>query len=436
MKTGAQKVRRRRHFRLWATGIPVALVTTTLGGCGSLSGSGDGDVTLHMIATDYSGLKTGSPMQKMWGDLTTAFERRNPHIKVEVQLIPIGQADAQVAEQVKDGDAPDIAQLDSYSAFADKDQLYTADELFPISQQSEFIPSLAEAGSVNRVHYGIPWVASTRMFFYNKKLFAHAGIHNAPQTWDDVKRDAVKLKADGVKVPIALPLGPQEAEAESMMWMLGNGGGYTNMVGAYTLDSARNISAFNWLKNNLVDAGLVGPKDPATTSVSDAFGDFLSGRAAILNGHLTLLPRAKAAGIDVGVSPLPGRTEPSAQTLGNADWMMAFKQKGNLDADAKFLQYVYSESNMLKFQEQYKLLPVTADVADVIRTNPAYHDLVPFMSLLAEAAFPPVNKTSWGEVSQDWKKAIGQAVHGDPARILGNLERSATAADSGSGSGG
>jgi multiple sugar transport system substrate-binding protein len=217
------------------------------------------------------------------------------------------------------------------------------------------------------------------------------------------------------------------------MWMLGNGGGYTNPVGAYTLDSARNVYAFTWLKNNLVDAGLVGPKDPATTSVSDAFSDFIAGRAAMLNGHLTLLPRAKAAGIDVGVALLPGRSEPSAQTLGNADWMMAFKQKGHMDADAKFLRYVYSEPNMLKFQQQYKLLPVTADVAEVIRTNPEYHDLVPFMSLLAEAAFPPVNKTSWGTVSQDWKKTIGQAVHGDPSRILGNLERAATAADARSG---
>jgi multiple sugar transport system substrate-binding protein len=416
-------------------GIPIALVTTTLNACGGIAQSGK-DVTLHMIATDYSGLKTGSPMESEWGDLTRAFEQRNPHIKVEVQLVPIDKVDAQVAQQVKDGNAPDIAQLDTYSGFADKDQLYTTDDLFPISMQSEFIPSLADAGSVNRIHYGIPWVASTRMFFYNKKLFAHAGIKSAPETWEDVKRDAVKLKADGVRVPIALPLGPQEAEAESMMWMLGNGGGYTNPVGAYTLDSARNVYTFNWLKDNLVDAGLVGPRDPAKTSVSDAFGDFISGRAAMLNGHLTLLPRAKAAGIDVGVVPLPGKAQPSAQTLGNADWMMAFKQNGHLDADAKFLRYVYSEPNMLKFQQQYKLLPVTADVADVIRTNPQYRDLVPFMTLLPDAAFCPVDKKSWGAVSEDWKEAIGQAVHGDPAKVLSTLPGAANAADSHSGSDG
>lgn len=421
-------VRRRRILGLAAVGIPISLVMSTLGACGSGSGQG-GDTTLHVVATDYSGLKTASPVAKQWNGLARAFEQRNPHIKVDMQFVGVAEADDSVAAMVKAGNPPDLAQLDSYSAFADNGQLYSADDLFPISMQSEFIPSLAAAGSVNRVQYGIPWVASTRMFFYNKKLFAAAGIKEAPQTWSDIRRDAVKLKADGVKVPIALPLGPQEAEAETMMWLIENDGGYTDSVGGYTFDSAHNVETFNWLKHNLVEAGLVGPKDPAKTSVSDAFGDFLAGRTGMLDGHLTLLPQAKAAGVDVGVVPLPGATAPSSQTLANADWMMAFKKNGNMEADAKFLQYVYSQQNMLNFQREYKLLPVTANVVDSVRTNPEYRGLLPFMQLLADAAFYPVNKPSWRPISEQLKKVIGQAVHNDPRSVLSKLQAFAITAD-------
>jgi multiple sugar transport system substrate-binding protein len=400
----------------------MALAVTALGACGNTSPLSK-DITLHVVATDYSGLKTASPVAQTWNSLARSFEERNPHITIDVQFVPVASADAQVATMVRDGRAPDLAQLDSYSAFIQGEKLYSVDELLPISMQSAFVPSLTEAGSVDRTQYGIPWVASTRMFFYNKKLFAEAGIKHAPTTWSDVKRDAVKLKENGVKVPYGLPLGPQEAEAETMMWMLGDDGGYTDNVGSYSLDSVSNVDAFAWLKKNLVTPGLVGPKDPAKTSVSDAFSDFLAGRTGMLNGHLTLLPTAKAAGIDVGVAPLPGKTGPSSQALGNADWMMAFRQNGHRDADAKFLQYIYSKSNLLKFQQTYKLLPVTVEVAEAVRKNPQYHDLLPFMDLLSDAAFYPVDKPSWGPVSADLKKKIGQAVHGDPKAVLADLQR-------------
>ncbi|WP_188284388.1 extracellular solute-binding protein [Streptomyces sp. CBMA29] len=406
----------------------MALAVTTLGACGNTSPQSK-NITLHVVATDYSGLKTASPVAQTWNSLARSFEERNPNITIDVQFVPVADADAQVATMVADGRAPDLAQLDSFSAFTDDKQLYSADELFPISMESAFVPSLTDAGSVNHVQYGIPWVASTRMFFYNKKLFARAGITRAPETWADIRRDAVKLKEHGVPVPYGLPLGPQEAEAETMMWMIGNDGGYTDNVGSYNLDSVRNVDAFVWLRKNLVDAGLVGPKDPAKTSVSDAFSDFLAGRTGMLNGHLTLLPSAKAAGIDIGVAPLPGRTGPSSQALGNADWMMAFRQKGHREADAKFLQYIYSEANLLKFQQEYKLLPVTVKVAETVRMDPQYRDLVPFMNLLSDAAFYPVAKASWAPVSAELKKDIGQAVHRDPKAVLAGLQRDAQRSD-------
>ncbi|WP_225845458.1 extracellular solute-binding protein [Streptomyces sp. HPF1205] len=418
----------RRLLGLAAAGLSSVLAIGTLSGCGGSSPLSH-NVTLHVVAADYGDPKTGNSSTKYWDDMARSFEADNPHIKVDVEVVDWDHVDDKVAAMVKAGRAPDIAQIGSYAAYAAKDQLYSADDLFPVSMQADFIPSLAVAGSVNHVQYGIPWVSSSRMFFYNKKLFRKAGITKAPQTWHDVKEDAVELKAHGVRMPYGLPLGPEEAQAEALMWMLGAQGGYTDTVGSYTFDSAANVQALAWVKKNLVDAKLVGPGDPAATNRRDVFAAFLAGKAGMINGHPTLLAQAKAAGIEVGVVPLPGRTGPSSDTLGVADWMMAFKQNGNLDADGKFLTFVYQEKNSVRFLDEYGLLPVTTTASEAMRTNPKDHDLVQFLNLLPEAVFYPVDKTSWGPVSDQVKKTIGQAVHTDPKQVLSNLQRFAQSAD-------
>jgi multiple sugar transport system substrate-binding protein len=208
------------------------------------------------------------------------------------------------------------------------------------------------------------------------------------------------------------------------MWMLGAGGGYTDTVNDYTFDSAANVTAFKWLKDDLVGKGLTGPGDPATTNRRDVFAGFLAGRTGMLNGHPTLLAQAKAAHIDVGVAPLPGLKGPANDTLGVADWTMAFKQKDDhLKADGAFLRYVYSTQNSLKFLDEYGLLPVTTSVSDQMQKDPKDADMRQFLDQLPRAVFYPVNKTSWGPVSDQVKKTVGKAVHDDPAQVLNSLQR-------------
>ncbi|SEG30970.1 multiple sugar transport system substrate-binding protein [Actinacidiphila yanglinensis] len=413
-------MQRRRLLGL-AAGLTSALALTGVSACGGSSPLSK-DVTLHLVAADYGDPKTDNSSLAYWNEMVHDFEQQNPHIKVDVQVLPWTDVDDKVAAMVKAGNPPDIAQMGSYATYAAKGQLYSADQLFTVSEQADFIPSLAQAGSVNRTQYGLPWASSSRMFFYNKSLFKHAGILHAPKTWDDLAADAKLLKDDGVKVPYGLPLGTEESQAESLMWMLGADGGITDSVGNYTFDSTENIDAFTWLKKNLVDAKLVGSKDPATTDRQVIFNDFLSGDAAMINGHPTLLAQARAHGIDVGVAPLPGKDGTDPNTLGVADWAMAFKQNGNLDADRKLLQFVYQTKNTVKFLDEYGLLPVTTSASQVMQGEKRDADLVQFLNLLPDAVFYPVDKTSWTAVSDRMKKVIGSAVHDDPKTVLSQLQ--------------
>jgi multiple sugar transport system substrate-binding protein len=416
-----------RLLGLGALGLSTALTVTAVSGCSGRSPLSK-NVTLHMIAADYGDPKTGNSSTGYWKTIVDGFEKEHPHITVDVQVVDWDHVDDKVDTMVKSGDAPDIAQIGSYAGYAAKSRLYSADQLFTVSEQADFIPSLASIGSVNRVQYGLPWVSSSRLFFYNKTLFEKAGIKHAPKTWDDVAKDAAKLKKKGVKVPYGLPLGTEEAQAEALMWMIGDAGGYTSSAGNYSLDFSGNVTAFRWLKQNLVTKGLTGPTAPDKTNRRDVFAGFLAGDVGMLNGHPTLLAQAKAAHIDVGLAALPGLDGPARDTLGVADWMMAFKKKGDdhLDADAAFLQYVYKPENSRKFLDEYGFLPVTTSVSQAMAADPKEADMKQFIDQLPTAVFYPMNKTSWGAVADEIKKSIGQAVVGDPWQVLGALQRFAS----------
>ncbi|AJZ86144.1 MULTISPECIES: extracellular solute-binding protein [Streptomyces] len=421
-------MQRRRFLGLTTAGVAAVTTAPGLTACGSGSSGSDGDTTLKVIAADY-GDSTANSSQKYWNKLARAFEAKNGGIKVEVKVYSWTEVDRRVADMVKSGQAPDIAQIGAYADYAAQGKLYRADEMLAIPTQAGFITSIAQAGEVRRVQYGVPFVASARLLFYNKKLFDQAGISSAPTSWDELKEAAARLKASGVKIPYALPLGPEECQAETMMWMLSGGGGYTDANGSYTIDSAQNIETFEWLRDELVGADLTGPGSPARTNRQDAFDAFTRGDVGMLNGHPTLMQQASGHGISYGTAPLPGRRGKSPSTMGVADWLMAFKRNGHRTQIGKFLDFVYTEKNVLDFVTEYDLLPVTTAVEQTMLGDREYKPLWRFLDELESAEFYPADKTSWAEVSKLIKQKIGSTVAkgGDPTSVLGQIQREADA---------
>jgi multiple sugar transport system substrate-binding protein len=405
-------------------------MTAVLGGCGS--GAGSSDVTLKLVAADY-GDSPANSSQKYWDALAAAYEAKHPGVKVDVSVYSWNDVDRKVKEMVDAGHAPDMAQIGAYADYAAQGKLYQASDLLSIATQADFLSTLSDAGQWNHLQYGIPFAASTRVLFYNKTLFAQAGI-TPPSDWSELAADAKALKAKGVEYPYALPLGPEEAQAETMQWLLGGGDGYTDDVGTYTIGSEQNIETFTWLKDELVGKGLTGPVAPGKLNRAAAFAAFADGQVGMLNGHPTLIQQAAKKGVKFGTVPMPGREGKAKASMGVADWMMAFKQNGHAEQVGKFLDFVYSEKNVLSFSREYGLLPVTMSASTAMSESDASPDkqLHPFLDQLPYSELYPVGKTSWAAVSADVKKEIGKAVTptGSPAGVLTRLQAEATAADS------
>ncbi|MFF5725253.1 ABC transporter substrate-binding protein [[Kitasatospora] papulosa] len=403
-------------------------MTATLSGCGS--GAGDGDVTLRLVAADY-GTGAENSSEKYWDDVAGKFEKENPGIKVEVSVYSWKDVDRKVAEMVKAGEAPDIAQIGAYADYAKAGKLYAADETIAIRTSANFLPSLTDAGEVGGSLYGLPFVASTRLLFYNKGLFAKAGL-GAPQTWSDIRNDAAALDKRGVTYPFALPLGQEESQAETLMWLLSGGGGYTDEAGNYAIDSEANIATLEWLKDNLVGKKLTGPVAPGKLDRAKAFDAFTNGEVGMLNGHPTLMQEAEKKGVEVGMVPLPGVDGPTKGSMGVADWMMGFKQNGHRVEIGKFLDFAYQDDNVLAFADQYDLLPVTSTASAAMEADDKHKSLHEFLSALPNSQLYPFGKTSWAQASETIKERIGSAVEpgGNPESVLVDIATKARQAES------
>lgn len=414
---------RRRIFSAATTTVVLGLLIPVAGCGGSGTGAGDGG-TLQLVAAEYG--DTPATSSKAFWDKATADFTAAHGIKVEVKLLPWADIDREVSRMVKAGKAPDIALMGSYSDFAAQGKLYPASELLSVTAEANFLQPLADAGSVGNTLYGLPFVASSRLLFYNEALFTKAGVKDAPKTWSELKAAAKALKDKGVKYPYALPLGPEEAHAEAMIWELSNGGGYADSSGNYSLASDQNIETWRWVKDNMVTTGLTGPTSPAQLNRADAFAAFLRGEVGMLNGYPSLAHEARAKGIGVGTVSMPvsddlgtGETPPA---VGVADWMMAFKQNGKREEIGTFLDFIYQDKNLSDFAGRYHLLPSTVTASRTQAGGLDKNDQQ-FLNALRGAQLYPVNDPSWLTVSDTIKRNIGRAVEPgtDPKNVLEDI---------------
>lgn len=423
---------RRRHFVKLAVGAS-GVCGVTLAGCGIGSSSGR-RVTLQLVVGDYGLPGDGNSTLRYWNWLIDGFEAQQPDIRVEVTVYPFTTLEDEVSELVQAGRAPDLAQSAHFADYGTRGLLYNAGDVLPIPVRANFPAQLVEAGELRRgrVQYGLPFVASARLFFYNRTLFAQAGLDpdRPPATWEELQQAALALRDAGVPVPYGLPLGSEEAQCEALIWMLSNGGGYVDDVGGYVIDSARNLQTFTWLRDKLVGRGLTQP-NPAHTNRTEVFGRFVRGEVGMLNGHPTLIGQADAALLDYGIAPVPGNTGASRSAMGVADWLVAFQANGHREEVTTFLEFVYRTRYVRAFAERYQLLPVTIDGAAWMRGERKHRKLWPFLDELESAVFPPVSKASWGATSDRVRQRVGAAVTqgGDPETVLSDLQRDAVAED-------
>jgi len=409
--------------RLFATVLVALVAAVTVAACGSSSSSGgsgsNGNVTLKLVAADY-GTGPSNTSTKYWQGIVDAFHKANPSINVKITVIPWTNFDSQVQTMVQNHNYPDVTEGDYFSSYAQQGLLYPASKV--MSTPSNLLPVFAKQGTYNGTQYGMPFTTSSRTLFYNKKLFAKAGISSAPTTWADVQSDAAKIKALG-DIGFGLPLGPEEAQAESLLWFLGDGGNYMSSAGKWSINGTPNVTAFDFLKQ-MVSSGDTEP-NPGSKNRTPLWEQFAQGKIGMINGSPALIPIIQTPGVlkqsDWASVPIAGKSGALSDTLGVCDNVAAFKSNGHEAQIKKFLDFVYQDKYQLQFDREYDLLPATVSAANALAKDPIFGS---FIKALPHSVQYPSN-TSWAQVKTQVQNTIGTAVTGSPATVLGTLQSTA-----------
>jgi multiple sugar transport system substrate-binding protein len=412
--------------RLMAAVALTATAALTISGCSSSSSSksgGNGATTLKLVAADY-GTGPANTSTKYWQGIADDFHKANPKITVKVQTINWNDFDEQVKNMVQNHNYPDITEGDYFPDFAQSNLLYPAKDVMSSATFTNLIPVFAKLGTYNGTQYGMPFTTSSRTLFYNKKLFQQANIANPPQTWADVQADAAKIKALG-KVGFGLPLGPEEAQAESLLWMLGNGGNFKDDSGKWAIDSAQNVETMQFLAQ-LVKAGDTEP-NPGTKNRTDLWKEFAQGDIGMINGQGALIPIIQSGGkltdTDWASVPIPGKSGPLDKTLGVCDNVSAFKGSGKHETQIKaFLDFAYQDKYQVAFDKEYDLLPATTSAISALSSDPIFS---PFLKALPNSVQYP-NDPVWSQVKTQIQQTIGTIVTKDPKGVLAPIQQTAT----------
>ena len=407
----------KKSVRITATVASAAIASMMLASCGfSNQPTADGDGTsLDLLVPSYS-----DGTQALWEDVIDGFEDENPGITVNLEVQSWDNLNDVVTTKVQGGQAPDIMNGGPFAGFAADDLLYPAEDVTSPETLADFQPTFADNASVEGVQYGLPLIASARTLFVNNDLLEQAGVSTPPTTWDELLDAATKVSAlgDGV-YGYGLPLGSEEAQAESAIWFYGGGGGFGD-ESAITIDTPENLEAAEFIQK-MVDEGATQP-DAGATDRTPLIDVFVQGKIGMIEGLPPTVGQIDDGNpeLDYSLVPIPTK-DGSPFTLGVADHLMAFQNDGDKqEAITAFFDYFYSSDVYVNWVTTEGFLPTTVTGGEALADDEV---LAPFLDALPNAAFYPSTNPQWSATDAAFKSLVGQLAQGkDPAEVLAEIQ--------------
>jgi raffinose/stachyose/melibiose transport system substrate-binding protein len=145
----------------------------------------------------------------LWNRIAADYEKLHPDVTVQFQYLENEAYKAKLPTMLQSSDRPAI--IYSWGGGVMRAQIDAGyiRPLGPTGQtvMAQMIPADAHAYEVNGKAYGLPFLTSEVAFFYNKQLFAKAGVDAAGiKTWADFLAACKTIKSAGI-TPITVGAG-------------------------------------------------------------------------------------------------------------------------------------------------------------------------------------------------------------------------------------
>ncbi len=408
-----------------AAGLVGSLVLSGCGFGGDSGGGGDdggdgGSTELSLMVPSYS-----DQTKSLWEGIISDFEAENDDITVNLQVESWDNINDVITTKVQSDDAPDILNIDAFAGFAADELLYPAEEVLSPETLEDFQESFAQNASIDGTMYGLPLIASARTMFYNEDLLAQAGVTAPPTTWDELLAASQKVNAlGGGLYGYGMPLGSEEAQAETSIWTFGAGGDWGDAE-EITVDTPENLEAVEFMKK-MIDSNATQP-DPGATDRTPMLDVFIQGKIAMVEGLPPTVGQIaeKNPALKYKTAPIPTK-DGEPVTLGVADHLMAFKNDDDkADAITKFLDYFFSSEVYTGFVDAEGFLPTTQSGAEALADKV---EIATFLEALPDAKFYPSTNPNWSATQGALQSLVGQIAQGsEPAAVMQEIQAKADA---------
>lgn len=379
----------------------------------SASAGGGSAKTLRFATWD-----TGDAL-KIEQDIAKKFEQSHPGTKVQVEAYADG-FDQKMAAGFGATNPPDVMYmwdfptyhqslepLDSY-ANTDKDL-----------NKADFYSGLFNYATIDGKLYGIPAGFTTRVMYYNKKLFDEANIPYPKDgwTWDDFRNIAKKL-SDKSKKQYGFGVRAENDTYDLQGFVWSNGGSYISNDGK-TIDGYMNgkdtATAIQMFGDMVKDgsAALTGGK--GQQSGEDIFK---GGKIAMWESGIWPLESFKQAGVDVGTVEMPAFPGKPVKGVVAESALSIAKDSKQKDLAWEFVKYYVSDEAI---KMRVTDLPVRMSVVSELKKDqdPLYK---PYYTMLERSDNTPafLLNAKWNEINRQLSVAVEAVVHGSDAQEVLN----------------
>ncbi|KAB0461154.1 MULTISPECIES: ABC transporter substrate-binding protein [Agrobacterium tumefaciens complex] len=327
----------------------------------------------------------------VWEEIAKEYEAKHPDVDVQLQFLENEAFKAKLPTLLQSNDVPDffyswgggvLEEQSKTGALKDLTDVFDADGgKLREAYNASAIDGLSFDGKV----WAVPYRVSLVSFFYNKELFAKAGVKAEDiKTWDDFSATVKKIKEAGI-VPIAGGGGEKWPIHFYWSYLVMRNGGQA------VFDAARKGEGEGFMDPAIIKAGeqlaAFGKLEPFQpgylgSTWPQALGVFGDGKAAIILGFdNTEANQRKNAGDGKGLAPenigrfafpiVEGGAGKATDTLGGLNGWALTKNASKEAID--FATFLTSKESEEKMATAGMILPVATGAAGAVK-NPLLAD--------------------------------------------------------------
>ncbi|NEA44389.1 sugar ABC transporter substrate-binding protein [Streptomyces sp. SID11385] len=414
-----------RRLRAAAAASLVTTLALTASACGGGSGGGSDNSSPKTLTYWASNQGASVAVDKKVLTKELAKFTKQTGIKVKLEVIPWSDLLNRILTATTSGEGPDVlnigntwsASLQATGALMDFD-----DAAFKaIGGRDRFVDSaVGSTGAAGKPPAAVPLYSLAYALYYNKKLFADAGIAKPPVTWDEFVEDGKKL-TKGNTWGTALE-GSNLSNNIHQAFVLGKqrGADFFDADGKPTFTSDGAVAAVKQYVDWMGKDKIIAPGN-AEYNQNQSLNDFASGKVGMVLWQAadTTFQAHGMKAEDYGVAPVPVQsgtpgTDKQTNSMVAGINMAVFKNTKNKEGALKFVKFMTSKDESTFLNKTWGSVPPVKDAQEDPAFNKGGAGTIKETLLKSATALPQVPneaqfETAVGTAIKDlWADAAGK----------------------------